>query len=1039
MTETSFLRSPSSSCISRACKVGAVLLAGLPISESFAANYSWLNVTGTFTDATKWQGGVAPSGTDATDILTFGGTAASPYIATSNSSTNPFLINQLVFSGGGTSTNVSQTIDGTTPIRLGGINPMILQSGTGDVSIKAAVQLAGNLTLGGTGVGTQPNETNKVTLDGALSGLGNITKTGSFSFRFGSTSGTAYSQNTWFGGVTISEGTIRFNNNAYTAPTALRSNPVTMNGATALITTQFKKLATPNNDPDSSLRMGTINGALGTIEGHRETATAGVFDSIDIVITTLDPGTFGGTVNNSLINGGDNKGRLIIRGVATQTFTGTLLLAKDIVIGRGAGMTLAGNTTHQGQVTSSAVILTGGTFTLDNTTTNNSNRLRDGSTGQTGLETNGGGKFSLVGNAVGTQEDMGRLQLGSTGASRSGALTINVTSNGGTGTALRMSTYARANDNATTNLRPMNTVNFTANDGAGTLGTSTTGARILFNLLAPTLGSGGLLGNSAGSGNIGWATVNGQDFATYDATLGVQAVVPTAAPVGTGTGNGSANALLTSSFSVSNASGYALNSLKIAPASAGLSFDIATAGSFRTNGILLAGNTDFEISTSSTGGIGSADGISPRYFHVQNATLSVSAPLTGTNTPVVKSGAGLLNLTSPSNNGVSAPLVINEGTVRATPGSSLVGGELRFRGGVLEITGGSFSRQLGGGTGGLTWTGVDTLNQPIGEDQGSGGFAAFGTDATVDLTSFLGTSEFAWEDTGFVNSGHALIFGSTRANAKVTWTDNLSLTSLSQVSNYNAREIRVVDNPASTLDVAVLSGKITGAVYDDLLKTGTGTLILTNALNDYRGATLVHEGALLVNGTIGNSFLANVRNNATLGGNGTVGRVKVESGGTLAPGNALGNTSKLTTGDMILSAAGANLAIELGGTTIGGDGLNGYDQIVALGEVVLNGGTLVGTLLGGFAADPGTLFFIVSNDGTDAVQGTFAQGSQVTIGGESFNISYTGNFTGDPLTSTFTGGNDIVLEYVPEPTSAALLACGAAALGLARRRRTKVA
>ena len=41
----------------------------------------------------------------------------------------------------------------------------------------------------------------------------------------------------------------------------------------------------------------------------------------------------------------------------------------------------------------------------------------------------------------------------------------------------------------------------------------------------------------------------------------------------------------------------------------------------------------------------------------------------------------------------------------------------------------------------------------------------------------------------------------------------------------------------------------------------------------------------------------------------------------------------------------------------------------------------------------------VFNDGTDAVQGTFAQGSFVTIGSQVFSIGY----TGDSATNAFTG------------------------------------
>ena len=91
------------------------------------------------------------------------------------------------------------------------------------------------------------------------------------------------------------------------------------------------------------------------------------------------------------------------------------------------------------------------------------------------------------------------------------------------------------------------------------------------------------------------------------------------------------------------------------------------------------------------------------------------------------------------------------------------------------------------------------------------------------------------------------------------------------------------------------------------------------------------------------------------------------------------------------------------------------------------------TMGGSYAPANGTLFFILANDGTDAITGTFSNasvnGGTYTFGSQQFQISYAGN-TG---TSSFTGGNDIVLQAVPEPAS--LLLGAVAILTLLRRRR----
>ncbi|MBK7094711.1 MAG: hypothetical protein IPH57_06600 [Saprospiraceae bacterium] len=87
------------------------------------------------------------------------------------------------------------------------------------------------------------------------------------------------------------------------------------------------------------------------------------------------------------------------------------------------------------------------------------------------------------------------------------------------------------------------------------------------------------------------------------------------------------------------------------------------------------------------------------------------------------------------------------------------------------------------------------------------------------------------------------------------------------------------------------------------------------------------------------------------------------------------------------------LDIELAGTTP----CTGYDQVQVTGTVTL-GGSLNLILLSGYTPVSGAQFIIISNDGTDAVSGQFAQAKTVSSGGYVFSINYAG---GD--------GNDVVL------------------------------
>jgi autotransporter-associated beta strand protein len=193
-------------------------------------------------------------------------------------------------------------------------------------------------------------------------------------------------------------------------------------------------------------------------------------------------------------------------------------------------------------------------------------------------------------------------------------------------------------------------------------------------------------------------------------------------------------------------------------------------------------------------------------------------------------------------------------------------------------------------------------------------------------------------------------------------------------------------------------GEISGDGQVLLEGTTTGTLTLS-ATNSYTGATTVRAGTLLVNNTTGSGTgTGNVDVTAgTLGGTGSIsGAVTLGNGSgtadaTLAPGTS---TASLATGDLAFASDG-RYTVDLDGTA------ETSGQIAVTGTVTIHAAaTLVPSVTGTLAASQ--QYPIISNDGADAVTGTFAGLAQDavvgTFGGTDLKISYTG---GD--------GNDVVL------------------------------
>ncbi|TSA29597.1 MAG: hypothetical protein D4R65_14855 [Verrucomicrobiaceae bacterium] len=214
----------------------------------------------------------------------------------------------------------------------------------------------------------------------------------------------------------------------------------------------------------------------------------------------------------------------------------------------------------------------------------------------------------------------------------------------------------------------------------------------------------------------------------------------------------------------------------------------------------------------------------------------------------------------------------------------------------------------------------------------------------------------------------------------------------------------------------------------------SGTLVISGGGSIGNGAVALNGGTLIVNGAVGNGGVT-VGSGATMGGSGSITGAVIVSG-TLAPGNSPGN---ITVANSVTLADGGALSMEINGATVG----TGYDRLTMTG-----GGTLFslnGTndliLSLGYTPANNALFFLVDNQGGSAISGVFeklngtvttlAQNSTFTVGLQSFKISYTGDVAGN----SFLGGDDLVLQAVPEPAAWIMAALGLTVTVVFRRRR----
>lgn len=901
-------------------------------------------------------------------------------------------------------------------------NDVFLTGATGTLTLIAGISVnditvnpsaAGTYTIAGTTQTLTLNGSTQSVLDIAtgstltitsgLAGMSGFTKNSAGTLILDGTAGS----NALVGSINVNGGTLQVGSATNSsASQVLRSNAVTL-GSGATLTSAGTTI---------DIRLGSLSGS-GSIT---QTATNGAA----LNILALSDATSSASISNS---GGTNANAgITLRGGngTTQTFTGNLTgVGGTIGINLGATFKVSGTgDSTSGVLGASTIAMRGGTFTMDNTGGNTS--AASGRLSDTAAVTFLSGTFSLIGNSAGTSETVGNLTL------NPGSATISVTHNGGaSGTQLTFTDSGSLRNTTTM------TVNFVGS--GGTLGSTGANPRIGFTGAIFTNTTSGLLADTSGASvsTVGWARVNTTEWAGVNGSNQIVALSPTlTTATNTGLQTGTANSITvfnpSAGQTLTGASTHAV--IKISPGSSGLSLDLSTFN-LTASAVMLTGANTFTIS-GSTGALFGTGG-SSRYAYVTDpdGLLNVSTTIAASN-PLTKSGPGTLALTGSAAQyapGSNTNLAIVEGVLRGTltnlNGGTSAGGaftKINFRGGVLEISGGgTFSRAMlssastaAGGT--VQWDNG-------GSDRGDGGFSAINGNATVTLVTAIAGSTAAtpiWNDGVFASNGYALIMGSTKADSRIDFTNNIGLDNTSvtggSTNNYFAREVRVVDNTSSSTDVARLSGVISGSTNADLLKTGDGVLELTNT-NTYLGNTIIQQGTLLVtNGAAlpnsGAVILANIsgatlklNNSETIGaltgGGATGGNVNLQ-GNTLTVGDQRdstyagvingsgGSLAKLGTGSLTL----AGINTYTGGTTItAGKIILGNGQgLPSAGDVILSGGTL--STAGGIGG---------AGIGTTSALGTlkFTTASTIELGTGDHILSFTSIDNSSTGSLTITG------------------------------------
>ncbi|HEY3642560.1 MAG TPA: autotransporter domain-containing protein, partial [Xanthobacteraceae bacterium] len=334
-------------------------------------------------------------------------------------------------------------------------------------------------------------------------------------------------------------------------------------------------------------------------------------------------------------------------------------------------------------------------------------------------------------------------------------------------------------------------------------------------------------------------------------------------------------------------------------------------------------------------------------FDISATTAGASITTLAGSGGTVNLGARTLTLSNASStfagaiNGTGGGLTLTAGTETLT-GTNVYTGATTVNGGTLQAGAANAFSPFSAFTvaSGATLN-LAGFNQAIGSLAGAGGVTLGSATLTTggDNTSTTFSGAIGGTGGALVKLGS----GTFTLSGANTYTGGTTITAgtLQLGSGGAGGSIvgNVVDNATFAInrsDTYTFGGAISGT--GAFMQIGSGTTVLT-ATNLYTGATTINAGTLVVNGSIATSSLTTVNNGGTLKGTGTVGNARINSGGTLAPGNSPGT---ITVAGNLAFQSGALYLVQVTPSTASSANVSGTASLAGTVQTVFAPGTYVG-------------------------------------------------------------------------------------------------